>query len=54
LFSEVITEDINNKDHKKQYKAVTKFSIFWKLTAKDHDYKPFEQETFEKATNKRR
>jgi len=42
IFSEVITADIVSLDRNVKLRAVTKFSIFWKLTASDLDYKPFE------------
>lgn len=42
IFSEVITADIISLDRNVKLRAVTKFSIFWKLTAADPEYKPFE------------
>lgn len=42
IFSVVVTAELSSKDRSVKYKAVNKFSIFWKLTAKDYPtYKPF-------------
>lgn len=51
IFSEVVTDELNSKDREVKIRAIKKFSIFWKLTAKDYtDYKPF----YEKDTDLRR
>ena len=45
IFSDVITEDLNNKDKEVKHLAVGKFAVFWKITAKDYnEYKPFQPE----------
>ena len=42
IFSNVVTEDLNARDKDMKHRAVKKFAIFWKITAKDHkEYKPF-------------
>lgn len=42
IFSDVVTAELNSKERGVKYRAVNKFSIFWKLTAKDYPaYKPF-------------
>jgi hypothetical protein len=42
IFSEVVTAELASTDRGVKYRAVNKFSIFWKLTAKDYPkYKPF-------------
>ena len=43
IFSDVVTEDLNNKDKEVKHLAVGKFAVFWKITAKDYtEYKPFQ------------
>jgi len=43
IFSDVVTAELGSKDRGVKYRAVNKFSIFWKLTAKDYpNYKPFQ------------
>lgn len=38
-----MTVELNSKERGVKYRAVNKFSIFWKLTAKDYpNYKPFQ------------
>ena len=45
IFSNVVTQELNNKDREVKHRAVKKFTIFWKITAKDYkDYKPFQPE----------
>lgn len=36
IFSEVVTAELASSDRGIKYRAVNKFSIFWKLTAKDY------------------
>jgi hypothetical protein len=51
IFSEVVTDELNSKEREIKIRAIKKFSIFWKLTAKDYnEYKPF----YEKDTDLRR
>lgn len=43
IFNNVITVDLDSPEREIKLKAVKKFSIFWKLTARDYpNYKPFE------------
>ncbi len=49
IFSEVVTAELASTDRGVKYRAVNKFSIFWKLTAKDYpQYKPFQPIEFRK------
>ena len=51
IFSEVVTQELNSKDRDVKDRAIKKFSIFWKLTAKEYDrYIPF----YERDTDMRR
>ena len=45
IFSNVVTQELNSKDREVKHRAVKKFAIFWKITAKDYkEYKPFQPE----------
>ena len=45
LFSAVVIQELNSKDREVKVRAITKFTIFWKLTASDYPaYKPFYEE----------
>ena len=45
LFSDVVIHELNSKDREVKVRAITKFTIFWKLTASDYPaYKPFYEE----------
>jgi len=51
IFSEVVTNELNDKDREVKIRAIKKFSIFWKLTNQFYPkYKPF----YEKDTDLRR
>lgn len=40
-FSNVINDQLTSYDKETRFKAVKKFSIFWRLTASDKEYVPF-------------
>ena len=45
LFSDVVTMELNSQSSEVKLHAVEKFTVFWKLTAKDYNhYKPFQPE----------
>ena len=41
MFSSTIINELTSNDVEMRMHAVKKFTIFWKLTAKDEFYKPF-------------
>ena len=40
-FSNVIIDQLTSSDKETKFRAIKKFSIFWRLTAQDKDYVPF-------------
>lgn len=40
-FNNVIVDQLKHKDKEVRFRAVKKFSIFWRLTANDKSYVPF-------------
>lgn len=52
IFSNVVTQELSNKDKEVKHRAVKKFATFWKITAKDYkEYKPFQPENERKRDN---
>ena len=40
-FSDVVISELTNSDKETKYRAVKRFSDFWRLTANDKAYRPF-------------
>ena len=41
VFSDVLISALKNPDREIKYRAVKRFSIFWRVAVKDKDYRPF-------------